>query len=68
MITLPITDAQELHSDLLQSASGTLASEKENADSYRNAARALRKCTGGQDYVELTPELADIATRFGFLG
>lgn len=68
MITLPVTDAQELYHDLLQSAAETFGPAVPMSNRYRSAARALRSCPGSSEYVELTPELADIATKFGYLG
>lgn len=68
MITISTGDAQELKSDLLCSASGQLSFERESADTYHRLVRELKACKGGEGYVELTPELADVATRFGYLG
>lgn len=68
MITLPVGAAEEFHSDLLISAQGTMPCELATAPRYRRLAKELAQCTGSADYVELNDELAEIATKFGFLG
>lgn len=68
MITLPTNDAQELWHELLTSAAGTMPREIAEAPRYRRLAGELRQCQGGQDYVELTPELVEIASKFGYIG
>lgn len=68
MITLPVGAAEELYTDLLTSAQGTLSSEKATAPRYRRLATELRECKGSGEYVELNDELVEIASKFGFLG
>ena len=68
MITLPVNDAQELWHDLLTSAQGTMPTEVATAPRYRALAQELRQCKGSKEYVELTPELVEIASKFGYIG
>lgn len=62
-------NADELRRELLRSAAGTLPAEKDNADEYRRLAKELGHPREHFDSVELnTPELIDIAEKWGYIG
>lgn len=68
MITISNGAALDLYHDLLDSAVGTMPTERAKAPTYRRLAGELKACCGGADYVELTPELDVIARQFGYIG
>lgn len=68
MIAIDNGAAQDLYNDLLQSAQGTLPTERATAPLYRRLAGELRNARGSADYTELPDELVEVASQFGYIG